>query len=254
MNRLLLTLLTVLLFTIGSISATTHFEPPNNNPYNPMTIYFIGVTLDGAHLTVGDEIAIFDGDQIVGATVLKQKVTEKTPEVIAVGQEDNGSIGFQEGDKLSFRVWDRSKDREVTVQDNEIFYYHPKTGEKIDAMTFEPLSAAMVSIHPGMQAQVEADSDALPEEFELEQNFPNPFNPATTISYSCPKGAFVTLQIFDISGRHVKTLAQGWQVAGKHTIQWNGTDERNRRVAAGIYFYKLSSADFSKVKKMIFAK
>ncbi len=254
MTKSLNFLLIVIMALSGSLFGSRHFKPPDTNPYNPMTVFFIGVTLDGAHLTVGDEIAIFNGDQIVGAAVLKQKVTEKTPEVIAVGQEDNGSVGFADGDKLSYRVWDRSKEREVNVKDNEVFYYHPKTGEEIDAVVFEPLSAAMVSIHPGMQAQVEQDSEAMPKNFELAQNFPNPFNPATTISYSCPERAFITLQVFDISGRLVKTLFQGWQMAGKHAIQWNGTDERNRKVATGIYFYKLSSADFSKVKKMIFAR
>jgi len=74
-----------------------------------------------------------------------------------------------------------------------------------------------------------------PGQFVLQQNYPNPFNPETTIRYELPGSGFVTVKVYDITGRMVKVLVSGWQTAGtQHTI-WDGTDFDRNLVAAGIY-------------------
>ena len=83
------------------------------------------------------------------------------------------------------------------------------------------------------------------------QNYPNPFNPSTTINYSIPKAKDVTLEIYTLLGQKVVTLVDESQVAGKHTVQWNGHNRSGRQVSSGIYFYKLVSGEYSSVKKMI---
>ena len=86
----------------------------------------------------------------------------------------------------------------------------------------------------------------------LGQNAPNPFNPATTISFELPAGgADVSLRIYDVSGRLVRTLVHGHGPAGSSSVTWNGEDDQGRRVASGIYFYELRTPSFSDVKKMI---
>ena len=91
--------------------------------------------------------------------------------------------------------------------------------------------------------------------FALEQNHPNPFNPATTISFSLPKSCHVSLRIYDVSGRLVRDLIAGQVMeAGHHAQIWNGRDQRGKAVPAGVYFFKLKAGDFQKVKRMTLVK
>lgn len=89
----------------------------------------------------------------------------------------------------------------------------------------------------------------LPAEYALAQNHPNPFNPATIISYDLPKTSFVTLKVLDVSGREVATLVRKHQTAGHYDVRFEA-----RAMATGVYFYKLEANDFVAVKKMLFAK
>ncbi len=100
---------------------------------------------------------------------------------------------------------------------------------------------------------VSAVGDGLvPTRFAVSQNHPNPFNPSTTISFAVPENAGqVTLAIFDVSGRMVRTLESGSLSAGSYSRQWNGRDAQGRAVSSGTYFYRLSGDGFSEAKKMI---
>jgi hypothetical protein len=89
----------------------------------------------------------------------------------------------------------------------------------------------------------------------LAQNVPNPFNPATTIRFDvAPGGARVTLRVFDVEGRLVRTLLDGFEVEGERTVVWDGVDLRGNPVASGLYFYRLDSPDFVKTRKMLLLK
>ncbi len=94
-----------------------------------------------------------------------------------------------------------------------------------------------------------AQSD-IPANFELFSNYPNPFNPSTTIRFSLPKDAMITLTVFDLSGKKVKTLVNGFNKSGYHQVQWNGKDDRGRTVASGMYFYVLKMGESIKARKM----
>jgi len=87
------------------------------------------------------------------------------------------------------------------------------------------------------------------DSYELYQNYPNPFNPVTTINYVIPKNGLVTLKVYDILGKEVATLINGYQNAGFQSVQFNGS-----YLSSGIYFYKISAGNFSDVKKMILIK
>lgn len=91
----------------------------------------------------------------------------------------------------------------------------------------------------------------LPTEFALEQNYPNPFNPATNLPFDLPKAQNVSLNVYNILGQHVKTLANGVYGAGSHTVSWNGTNGKGEDVPSGIYFYSLRTEEFSKTNKMM---
>ncbi|MDH7605963.1 MAG: FlgD immunoglobulin-like domain containing protein, partial [Melioribacter sp.] len=97
-------------------------------------------------------------------------------------------------------------------------------------------------------------TEAIPTQFNLFQNYPNPFNPSTIISYALPKQSMVTIKIYDILGREVKTLLNSEQAPGVYKIEWNGTNNIGNRVAAGTYIYRIEAGDFVQAKKMILLK
>ncbi len=91
--------------------------------------------------------------------------------------------------------------------------------------------------------------DALPTSFALDQNYPNPFNPSTSISFALPKAGHATIEIYNVLGKKVDVLADGQFSAGYHNVVWDGTKQ-----ASGIYFYRLSTRDFTESKKMLLIK
>jgi hypothetical protein len=103
---------------------------------------------------------------------------------------------------------------------------------------------------PGTTTAVE--EPVIPQMYVLYPNVPNPFNPSTTIRYDVPAGGgAVTLRIYDVSGRLVRTLQDGPQAAGQKTAVWNGRDDRGRGVVSGVYFYRLEAPGYRKTLKMI---
>ena len=94
-----------------------------------------------------------------------------------------------------------------------------------------------------------------PTQFALQQNYPNPFNPLTTIAYDVPAGgAEVTLTVYDVAGRRVATLVSEFRRAGHWSVPWNGTDFSGRRIASGVYFYRLQAGAFVETRKMVLLK
>jgi hypothetical protein len=96
---------------------------------------------------------------------------------------------------------------------------------------------------------VEQVSGAIPREYELCQNFPNPFNPTTTISFSLPSKSFVSLNVFDLLGREVTTIIFEEMPAGNYSHQWNAAN-----MSSGIYFYRLQAGSFTETKKLVLIK
>jgi hypothetical protein len=85
--------------------------------------------------------------------------------------------------------------------------------------------------------------------FQLAQNYPNPFNPETEINFTLPENNFVTLKVYDVSGRLIKELVNDFRTAGNYSVNFNASG-----IPSGIYFYKLESGSFTDVKKMILVK
>jgi len=95
---------------------------------------------------------------------------------------------------------------------------------------------------------------ALPQVYELQQNYPNPFNPSTVIYYTLPTATDVNLVVYNTLGQKVKTLVSTAQTAGEHSVEWDGTDDNGNAVSSGVYFYKLTSPDYSATRKMMLIK
>ena len=94
----------------------------------------------------------------------------------------------------------------------------------------------------------EIDSE-MPKTFSVSQNYPNPFINQTKIHYGLPKDTYIRITIYDIMGREIVTLADEYKKAGYYTITWNGTNKSGRKVASGIYFYRVETDEKKIVKK-----
>jgi photosystem II stability/assembly factor-like uncharacterized protein len=96
---------------------------------------------------------------------------------------------------------------------------------------------------------VEQTSSEIPQNYLLSQNYPNPFNPETRISFSLPNSSYVSLVVYDITGKEIRTLVSENLRAGVYEYEWNGID-----LPSGVYFYRLQTAQFTYTKKMILLK
>ena len=100
------------------------------------------------------------------------------------------------------------------------------------------------------QTGVDENDSPVPNVFRLSQNYPNPFNPSTTIMFSLEEKGRVSLLIYDLMGRRVRTLVSSELEAGEHELVWDGRDSSGEEVASGIYLYKLQSSGSSQVRRM----
>ena len=98
------------------------------------------------------------------------------------------------------------------------------------------------------------EENLIPNEYALHQNFPNPFNPTTTIRYDLPNEEDVSIIIFDVTGRNIRSLINQNQSAGYHRIQWDAKNDLGEPVSAGMYIYILYAGDHRSVKKMVLLK
>jgi len=145
------------------------------------------------------------------------------------------------------------------VMVNDLLYaYIPSVGEFYDitgvvdysygSFRIEPRNASDVDISSSIQGDIMNIGTKL-------NNYPNPFNPNTTISFSVSDASMNTsLAIYNLKGQMVKQLVNAELSAGQHSVNWNGTDDSDHSVSSGIYFYKLISGDNQQIKKMILMK
>ena len=98
------------------------------------------------------------------------------------------------------------------------------------------------------------DKELVPGTYIVSQNYPNPFNPSTTLRYSMSKGELVNIAVYDMSGRLVKDLLNGYQNAGYNSIQWNATNNQGQSVSAGMYICVIKIGSYNTSKKMLFLK
>jgi hypothetical protein len=162
------------------------------------------------------------------------------------------------------RNYDSEPSEYFTIINNEIV----KIGEKFDtrdvAQTlFYPKRNQLVQSSPSglwvydfqYEEYVSGFDKAIhPEITTLYSNYPNPFNPETTIEFSLNKEGFVNLEIFNIRGQRVKTIADGIYPIGKHSVIWLGDDENGRNVGSGVYFYRMTTEGLSETKRMLLLK
>ena len=137
-----------------------------------------------------------------------------------------------------------------TLLTSETMYINLESGETV---TFNTSDIEEITFGPDVSVEemVEFISQ-IPIEFL--KNYPNPFNPRTTISFAIAEPGKAKVEIFNIKGQKVKTLLNKHLKGGKHSVIWNGTDNSNKKVSSGVYFYQVSVNNEQKVKKMLMLK
>jgi len=128
-------------------------------------------------------------------------------------------------------VWSQGKVTSIPVQD-------------IQKLTFSNVSSAIGN----------KEVTTMIKSFQLLQNFPNPFNPGTTIEYQIPAAGDVEIQIFDINGHLVKTFKHNHAASGAYTVSWDSKNEAGQSVASGLYIYRVAYANAVITKKMMLVK
>ena len=94
----------------------------------------------------------------------------------------------------------------------------------------------------------------IPDDFALMQNFPNPFNPQTSIRFAIPTSGPIKLHVYGLDGRRIRTLAEGYVPSGWHTVIWDGKTDSGRRVSSGLYFLRMEAAGFRDTRRMMLVK
>ncbi len=142
---------------------------------------------------------------------------------------------------------------DYSAAQNILFELKAKYPDDIDATVIEALftsenirlSTAVKNDYPNME-----NKSLQPADFVLYQNYPNPFNPTTTIEFSISKSEYVTLTIYDILGEEVATLVSDRLSAGSYQYEWS----RTRRIASGVYLYRLQAGEYLETRKMVLMK
>ena len=106
----------------------------------------------------------------------------------------------------------------------------------------------------GTVSVIEGEFSNAPIKYSLNNNYPNPFNPLTTIRYDLPEDGFVNVTIYDMMGRTVKIMVTEEQNAGIKSVQWDATDSFGKPVSAGVYLYQIQAGEYMQTKKMVLLK
>jgi hypothetical protein len=212
-----------------------HFNPVSVTD-NPYAFIITEATINANSLQVGDEIAIYDGDLCVGAAT----VDGEWPLELNAWGADSVNPGFISGNTISARVW--SSQSNLDYETN--ITYDVGDGN-FGAGIFSRIALEGTNIVSATNDK----NDAMPEVFALSHNYPNPFNPSTSIKYSIPHTSQVSIKVFDILGNEVSTLVDDMVPAGDYAIEFDGSN-----LASGMYIYRLQTQEVTYTKKMILMK
>jgi len=211
----------------------THFVPSHEgNPYMAMNLYITDAMIDGSPISHGMEIGIFDGDVCVGSAVFEGSLeSEESFLSLPVSMDDPttwNKDGYIPGNEIKVRIFDGSNE------------YEANSG----GFVFEQLGSIFM----------EADVNIIPETYKLYANYPNPFNPSTTVSYDLAVDGDVSLKVYNMRGELISTMVAEYQRAGSHSATWNGMTASGEEAASGVYFFKLEAGDFLQINKAVLLK
>jgi hypothetical protein len=223
--------------------AQQHFQPVANTGMTS-AIIIQDVQFNGLALQPGDEIGVFDGMLCVGVVVFDGNYPVSCPGIMEFATPGGEVLpGAKEGNAMLFKVWQQSSDLE-----GDATATFANGGDFGDVLTVVDQLAAQATC-------VECDDpSASPDAFLVSHNYPNPFNPSTTIHYQLPAGGRTRIHVYDIHGDLVQTLLDADQAAGVYTVRWDGRNEGGMRVASGTYLLRIETGVRVETRKLLLTK
>jgi hypothetical protein len=143
---------------------------------------------------------------------------------------------------------------DMDVPDSDVYWYYVTAVFAGDYGDAESMASEHDSGSTEIITAVDDDLPSVPEDFFLSSNYPNPFNPSTTISYGLPADADVRVEIYNLLGQNVRTLVDEHQSAGYKAVIWDGRDNSGSSVSTGVYFYRIEAGKFQASRKMLLIK
>jgi hypothetical protein len=180
-----------------------------------------------------DMVAAFVGDECRGLT--------RPVDVEGIGRHEIFLVvcsNEAEGESISLRAFDANPGVIYDIVETLTF-----EADKVEGTVRGPVAFTTGSVW---------DGDDLPRMFALAPNAPNPFSPTTVIAYNVPSGGgYVTIRVYDVTGRMVRRLVDGFETPGRKKVSWDGQGNQNQRVPTGVYFYRMTAPGFVKTRKMM---
>jgi Leucine-rich repeat (LRR) protein len=184
--------------------------------------------------------------------ILTEKYREKGNDFYQVG-------GLQKGNSEAELSLGINKEAEQDLSKLFIYHYDGSKWNRLETKIFASAGTALAKVNTLGKFKLAVDpnfkgSNLIPEKFDLLNNYPNPFNPVTTIPFQLKENTKVEIAIYNVLGQKIKTLISRTMEAGSHKINWDSRNDFGAKVASGIYFYRLVTPKFTKAQKMILIK
>lgn len=237
------------------LGSTWWYGVDTPGPINHMVVVNDGAADDGSGWYPGTVLG-FDGNQMYEISVDSvglptfidrgllpvdvKATTQGNGKVYTIGNQGIGVIGLVQGTP--------------TMIEHGGFGGHLIAFGESTLATSDGKAIHLYSVPDQSVAEPETDFVVAPVTQHLRQNYPNPFNPVTRIDFELPRSGEVEVSVFNLLGRQVISLLSGRIKAGLHSVEWDGTDGNGRRVASGVYFYRLSTPTVSETRKMLLLK
>ncbi len=184
-----------------------------------------------------------------GLTSIKAGTVVSAPYWVKVQRVSNYLVSYESADGL---LWKTLKTEQIEMQTN-VYAGLAVTASDNDSLTRAVFDNVKINGQLVTSFASSPISNLIPKEFKI-GNYPNPFNPETTIRFDLPKAGNVKVGIYDISGRTINELINGQQQAGSHAVVWDGKNRHGIQSATGIYLYRVQYNQTVKTGKMILMK
>lgn len=220
---------------------SNQFSPIGNGPYNLIFDYAYRFYLDGGGILAQDSLGIFTSTNNGTTWTLIQ--TLKSTQIPQTGINSTTNLTTASG-----------SGEYTSPANNEWATKIFPLAQGVNKVKFTAWSAYgnnlfIDNIASYLFVGTTGNINSVPIDFRLSQNYPNPFNPSTKINFSIPKQTFVSLKVFDMLGREVALLINQQLTPNEYSVNFNGAN-----LSSGIYFYKLETAEFTEIKRMVLMK
>ena len=232
--------------SLGNLTGTGELSVSNNLEYLPGEILEIPIILNSSDNFLSFEFEVsYDAEQLIYNDI---EWSQLSTSFMLEQKFESGSIRLVGSSTTPVDVLGILAIIKMQVSQSVDEDYIDLVIEKMRVNELEPVFDVLVSV---AQEVLSNDIVSVPSQYELYQNFPNPFNPTTEIRYALAELSDVVVSVYDLKGRLMKTLISQKQPAGLNKILWDGTDNVGKKVSAGMYLYTIEAGTFRKTKKMV---